>query len=543
MSNTSATEEAYAKPKAPGIAPRGTSGLEHYAGRINEEKNRRLRGRLANKVYREMLDNEATVGGAMRAGRELVCGVDWEMDAASTDPLAEKAADLAETALLDMDSNWVDFMTELFTATGFGHAYMNTIFKYRRGDHALKEFQSKHNDGAIGFRNIALRGQESLDRWELSRTGEILGMHQRDSVSNAIDFIPMHRAMLLRTESTKNNPEGRSWLRNAYRSWFFVKRFQELEAIGIDRDIAGYPDIQAPAHYFASDADPADKQALADIQKLGERIRQDKNACIVRPSELNEDGTPTGHKFSLISAGSRQPTAYDLIIKRYESRILITMMAEFVLLGLDKVGSFSMHSDKTHLFSVALGTFLRRIEDALNRVAIPRLLDFNGIPREAAPTFRFNDIERADALAFSQSIGGLISTGALTPDAALETHVREYLDLPQQEGISFGQLQDAAGAKLESEEGDDGLGTDDANERALDAADPKTAQMEMDLGVRSEPESDTVSVDEAAIKMGVTRSQIMRAIRNGKVPGFKVGNSYRIGKEDLKRFMAGGQGQ
>lgn len=52
--------------------------------------------------------------------------------------------------------------------------------------------------------------------------------------------------MLFRTESVKDNPEGRSILRNAYRSWYFKRRIQEIEAIGIERDLAGLPVIHAP---------------------------------------------------------------------------------------------------------------------------------------------------------------------------------------------------------------------------------------------------------------------------------------------------------
>lgn len=61
-----------------------------------------------------------------------------------------------------------------------------------------------------------------------------------------MDRIPMSKAMLFRTESVKDNPEGRSILRNAYRSWYFKRRIQEIEAIGIERDLAGLPVIHAP---------------------------------------------------------------------------------------------------------------------------------------------------------------------------------------------------------------------------------------------------------------------------------------------------------
>ena len=58
--------------------------------------------------------------------------------------------------------------------------------------------------------------------------------------------IPMSKALLFRTKSRKNNPEGRSILRNAYRSWYFKRRIQEIEGIGIERDLAGLPVMHGP---------------------------------------------------------------------------------------------------------------------------------------------------------------------------------------------------------------------------------------------------------------------------------------------------------
>ena len=51
--------------------------------------------------------------------------------------------------------------------------------------------------------------------------------------------IPMEKCLLFRTQTHKNNPEGRSILRNAYRSWYFKKRIEEIEGVGIERDLAG----------------------------------------------------------------------------------------------------------------------------------------------------------------------------------------------------------------------------------------------------------------------------------------------------------------
>jgi hypothetical protein len=60
----------------------------------------------------------------------------------------------------------------------------------------------------------------------------------------------------------------------------------------------------------------------------------------------------------------------------------MTMLADFVLMGHENVGSFALSSDKTALFAVALGGWLDGIRDIFNLHAIPRLVAINGWPTD-----------------------------------------------------------------------------------------------------------------------------------------------------------------
>ncbi|MCE2604181.1 hypothetical protein LH384_34385, partial [Pseudomonas aeruginosa] len=63
------------------------------------------------------------------------------------------------------------------------------------------------------------------------------------------------RALHFVTKSRKNNPEGRSVLRGAYRAWYFKRRIQEIEGIGLERDLAGFPVLTAPERMDLWDTD------------------------------------------------------------------------------------------------------------------------------------------------------------------------------------------------------------------------------------------------------------------------------------------------
>ena len=244
---------------------------------------------------------------------------------------------------------------------------------------------------------------------------------------------------------------------------------------------------------------------------------------------------PTGFKFGLIQGGSRNASVFDTVIKRHESRIGISLLGEFMLLGQEKVGSFALSSDKTDMFAMAMVAVLRRIEDVINRRLSPRLMRANGLPGACAPKFKFGDIERTDVLAFSQAIAGLVSASVLTPDNSIETYVREYLSLPPLGEVSPGQLEDAVGSQnelIDSEPDNPGVDVEDVNratvavEAAADEAPP--------------PESAAMTVAQAADFLSVSQGSISSALKRGKLPGNKVGAGWRILREDLMRYMAGG---
>lgn len=60
-------------------------------------------------------------------------------------------------------------------------------------------------------------------------------------------------------------------MRNAYRSWYFKRRIQEVEGIGIERDLAGLPVMYAPADLDIWN--PDDEQAQTILNGLQTQVR------------------------------------------------------------------------------------------------------------------------------------------------------------------------------------------------------------------------------------------------------------------------------
>ena len=65
-------------------------------------------------------------------------------------------------------------------------------------------------------------------------------------------------------------------------------------------------------------------------------------------------------------------------------RIATVMLADFILMGQDKVGSYALSTSKTRIFATAIEAWLDLIANVINEQAIKPLLRVNGLPRETS---------------------------------------------------------------------------------------------------------------------------------------------------------------
>ena len=419
----------------------GTTGLRREDGYIYDEWLPQLKGDNRNKVYRQMRDNDAIVGAFMYAVESLVRQVHYYVKPANKTTEAAEQAKFVETCLGDMSHTLSDLLSEILTMLVYGWSYFEVVYKVRAGSKNKKaSHRSRYDDGKIGWRKISQRAQNTLDHWEFDDDGGIRGMWQQDPNAGnygkaSIVYLPIERSLLFRTQTNRNNPEGRSILRNAYRSWYFMKKLQEIEAIGIERDLSGLPVLEVPPEIMSADASASDKTLRTDLEKLVQQIKRDEREGMVIPSELDTEGNPTGYRFRLLNSGGRRAVDVDAAIKRYESRMAMSMMAEFLLLGMDKVGSFALASTKTHLFSVALGTVIDSVCQTFSRFAIGKLMELNGVAPDIWPTLEHGDIEAPELKEIATYVTSLSDAGILVPDEKLELRMRELANLPVPEDV------------------------------------------------------------------------------------------------------------
>lgn len=389
-----------------------------------------LRGIRGVEAYQEMADNDATVGAILFAIEMLMRQSEFHIEPGGDTEKDREAAEFVESCLDDMDRTWADTLSEILSFMTYGWSYHEIVYKRRIGRTKSPVTNSKHSDGLIGWRGLPIRSQDTLYGWVYKdESDELLALDQVPPPYFEHCIIPVEKALHFRTRSRKDNPEGRSILRTAYRAYYFKKRMEEIEGYGMERDLAGFPVLYAPADLPIWDQnDPDMVQTLARAEHIVSSIRRDAREGLVLP------GGESGWKIELISSGSRRQFDTNAIIDRYDKRIATSVLADFVMLGQQQVGSFALADNKTKIFAMAIGTYLDTICEVFNNQGIPRLIDINGDHFKGITDYPFmvhGDIEDKDMASFAAYITDMVGAGVLMPDEQLEEEVRRVGGLPE----------------------------------------------------------------------------------------------------------------
>lgn len=420
----------------------GRVGMNRWGGHFREEFLTELQGRRGIQAYREMSENDDIIGAVLYAIELLIRQATWDVQPGGDSAKDKEAAEFVRSCMDDMTDTWTDTISEILSFLTFGWSAHEIVYKRRAGNSRDPRLKSKYTDGLIGWQKLPIRAQETLYEWKYDDSDNLTGLVQMPPPDYGIIEIPVEKLLLFRTKSRKANPEGRSILRNAYRDWYFKRRIQEIEGIGVERDLAGFPTLTAPEGInIWDDEDPEMLRMRAAAERLVQNIRRDSMEGIVMPA---------GWQLSLLSTGSRRQFDTNAIIERYDARIAMTVLADFVLLGHQNTGSWALSSDKTELFSMAIGSYLDIICEVFNNQGITRLIDLNGEHFKGItdyPYLTHGDVESQDLEKLGAFLTATTGSGVLVPDEGIEDYVREAAGFPeriQDYGTRLNQPQNPA---------------------------------------------------------------------------------------------------
>lgn len=370
-------------------APKGYSGIKASGGIVSEEFLQELRWPRAGKVYTEMANNDAVVGGCLYLIETMLRKAKWEVipaklpDADTPDSSDVENATFVQTCLDDMNDTWSFNLSDILSMLTYGFSFHEIVYKVRRGPQEKQlQYRSKYTDGKLGWQGFFIRAQTSMDSWTFDDRGNAIAFKQNTDFGDA--EMTIEGNLLFKLGSEKGNPEGKSLLRRAYRSWYFKRHLEEIEAIGIERNLAGLPIIQPPDGLpIFDDKDSNMVDWLTWATNLVNNLRTDRNHGAV---------IPFGWELTLL-APEGSALDVDKVIHRHDDRIAVTMLADMLLMGGDRTGSFALAEVKQDLLLSSLQSILDSICGQINNVAIPLLLSLNGIqPANGYPKLTATDL-------------------------------------------------------------------------------------------------------------------------------------------------------
>ena len=325
-----------------------------------------LRGTQGMRTLREMTDNDATIGSILYAMEMLLREVEWHGEPDQDIPADVDAAQFLDECMGDMEQTWPDFIAEDLEFLPFGHSVFEVNYGLRTAEDG-----SAFDDGRIRWREFGVRPQESISKWLHDEEGRLVAVQQTTAKGPVV--IPREKLLLTRTTTTR--PQGKSILRSAYTSWYYKKYVTEQTVIGTQRDLAGMPVAWIPAENLQ--ARDGVWQAWKDIVT---RSKKDELYGWLLPLEYDDAGNKL-YEFEIVRGGGGNLRDAIGFIRMFAMDIATTVLAEFVGLGRDTVGSRALAEPKQELFQTTLEAWADVMQAAINKDAVMPLLQLNGMGR------------------------------------------------------------------------------------------------------------------------------------------------------------------
>ncbi len=446
----------------------GSTGLYVSNGKVYEEARKELQHPQWNKIVKQMMIDPVVAAGVEIYKMWLSRA---EIDIVPFDDTADSVqkAMFVKQCIHDMDHSFEEFLSDVFTYIEYGHAPIEMVFKKR-----LTELGSRYNDGLIGLRKLPIRSQDTVE-WKFTDDGrdvdyleqDLNGINPTERYNLLLSQNPLGKIKIpaakianFRYKPTRANPYGSSPLKAAYQAWKYRTQMELDEAIGIQRNMNGVPVYYMPPEYMSPDATDDRKATFAEVKRQIANYAKNEQSGFVIPNIF--DPVAKQRLFELEPLEIKGSSAYDTnaIIRRWDLKILTTLLADVLTLGQEGNGSFALSENKTALMQMSLEARLKEISTVFNNRIIKTLFELNGWNSASLPSIKFEyptDVETDNFGKLIQRVGAVNfiprtpSTVAWIMQQAGYPNWQEFQNMTQEEVDElFTENETGAGEGMES---------------------------------------------------------------------------------------------
>lgn len=415
----------------------GFTGLRTSNGRILQEQQQAFRYPHLVPIINEMKNNP-TVSSALNVYNYMMTRKKWTVKGKSE--LSTERAAIIETMMNDMEDSWEGFIQSVLDYLCYGFS-IHELVPYRR----LKRNGSKYNDGLIGIKKLAIRNQDTIEKFNFSEDGrELLGVSQNISnLENSYKFknltdqdgyikIPREKFLLFTASATAGNPQGNSILKRVYLAHKMLTLLQENELLTIAKDARGLLKIELPAQYLQSENSPDGGASAEAFKQVIDQFNEGKCGGLLVPQQMDGESKLPMFNYELMSSRGAASVDVESVIKRLQSDILQNLSVDVLALGGNGGGgSYALASEKTTLLSLAVDSRLKEMQNTLNRELIPYICKMNGWDLQDCPYFDYEDSEDLPLEEFGAFIQRVFAVGAIEFDRPVANRIRKIFGVPE----------------------------------------------------------------------------------------------------------------
>lgn len=413
----------------------GTSGTAVYGGFVqNKETNPKWVGRERYREAAEIVVNVSVVAAGVHYFLNLIGHPKWTAKPPEKERHSHEAQEVA------------DFMNDVIN--NLDNTSWNNVVRqaamYRFHGFSIQEWiAKKRHDGLIGLAAIETRPQHTIEQWAIDERGTIRGVFQRSPQTGELLGIPRDKIMYIVEDSLTDSPEGLGVFRHLAETYTRLKRMQELEVRGYERDLRGIPLGRAPITAINN----AVKQGLItedEARKLIDNITEilklqvkNSDTGVLLDSARYQSITTGGPNVSgekmwdleLLSGPGQGLSEIAAAVERLQREMARVIGVEHLMLG-DQGGSRAVAQDKSRNVYLIASSVLRLIIKAARRDVTNKICMLNGIDQRIWPDLHAEDIAPRDALEVTTALARMAQSGAvLAPDDPAIDDVRDLLGI------------------------------------------------------------------------------------------------------------------
>ncbi|QDP66584.1 MAG: putative portal protein [Prokaryotic dsDNA virus sp.] len=411
----------------------GYTGLKEVSGYIFEDAKVELRYPYAGETYRKMM-LDPTIASVTNFIKLMITKAEWA--ASYPEDASEEVKEAAEFLGYCMsnmvDQTWREFISQVVDYIFYGFQINEKVYtRVTSGEWA----------GKIKWKHLPSRPQDTLTGWGISKDGLVQYVKQNPSrlgvsAPEGEVKIPRKKFLHFKHHPRSSNPEGTAGLRGCYLPWKEKTLANELELVGLTKDLAGIVNIGVDAEYLAKAAlNPAGPEArnIEQMKKDAANLSAGSQSFVITPIAYSESGKDL-FNFELTGVqGSGKQFSTDTVIRRKQNEMLTVFLADVLKIGQDSAGSYALSDSKNNILALALEGYLKTISDVINRDLVPQTLAMNGwkFSAEEMPKITFGDIEDRDLDVLSKYLQRVAATGLIFKDKKLDAAIRKAANLPE----------------------------------------------------------------------------------------------------------------